>query len=83
MARGQVVHRKHDADENSIVRSNQNLILGTYLYQVDLSEGEITEFAYVIAESINAQCHVDENEYHLLEAFNNHRKNGSALRVQD
>ena len=46
--------------------------------------GEITEFAAnIIAESMYAQCNVDGNEYLLLEAFINHRKNGSALSVKD
>ena len=39
--------------------------------------------ANIIAESMYAQCNVDGNEYLLLEAFINHRKNGSALSVED
>ena len=40
MARGKVVHQKHDANGNLIVRSNQNPILDTCLYEVG---GEITD----------------------------------------
>ena len=76
MARGQVVCWKHDADGNPI--------LDTHLYKVEFPGGEITELAAkMIAESIYAQCDVDWNEYLLLEAFINHRKNDSALSVED
>ena len=39
--------------------------------------------ANIIAESMYAQCDVDRNKYLLLEAFINHRKNGSILIVED
>ena len=39
--------------------------------------------ANIIAELMYAQCHVKGSEYLLLEAFINHRKNGSALSVDD
>ena len=82
MARGQVVCQKHDADGNPIGRSNQNPILDTCLYDVDFPVGEMTELAAnIIAESIYTQCDVEGNEYFLLEAFVDHRKNGSALNV--
>ena len=46
--------------------------------------GEITELAAnIFAESMYTQCDVDKNEYLLLEAFLNHRKNCSALSVED
>ena len=38
---GQVVHLKHDADGNTLGRSNQNLILDTHLYEVEFPGGEI------------------------------------------
>ena len=48
------------------------------------SGGEITELAVnIIAESMNAQCDVNGNEYLLSEALTNQRKNGSALSVED
>ena len=49
---------------------------------MEFSTGDITELAYIIAESIYAQCDVDRNKYLLLEALINHRKNVSALSVQ-
>ena len=39
--------------------------------------------ANIIIESMYAQCDVDSNEYLLLEAFIYHRKNESALSVED
>ena len=82
MARGQVVCQKHDADGNQIGRSNQNTILDTCCYEVEFPGGE--ELATnIIAESMNAQCDVNGNEYLLLEAFIDHRKNGSSLSVED
>ena len=45
--------------------------------------GKKLQNANIIAESMNAQCDTDRNEYHLLEGFVDHRKNGSALTVKD
>ena len=39
--------------------------------------------AYIIAELIHVQCDDDRNKYLLLEAFIIHRKDGSALSVED
>ena len=46
--------------------------------------GEITELeAKIMEESIYALCDVDGNEFILLEAFIDHRKNDSALSAED
>ena len=83
MARDHVVHHKCDADSNPIGRSHQNPILSTHLYEVEFPKREMTELASnIIAKSTYAQCDVDGNEYLLLEAFVNHRKNGSALSIE-
>ena len=39
--------------------------------------------ANIITVLMYAQCDIDQNEYLLLEAFANHRKNGSALSMED
>ena len=84
MTRGHVLCLKHDADDNPIGRYNQNPILEIYLYEVEFSWREVTELAAnIIAESMYAQCEVDENEFLLLEALINHRKNDSPLSVED
>ena len=73
---------KKDADGKPIGRSNQNTILDTCLYELEFPGGEMTELAADnIAESIYSQCNIDENEYLLLKAFIDHRKNNSALSV--
>ena len=58
--------------------------MDTHLYEVEFPGGEITKFtANIIAESMYAKCDFDGNEYLLLQAFVNHRKNGSTLNVED
>ena len=75
---------KHNADGNLIGRFKKNPILETHLYEVEFPGGEMTELvANIIAESIYTQCDVNGNEYLLLEAFINYRKNVSALSVED
>ena len=84
MARGKVVNWKHDDNGNPIGRSNQNPILNTCFYEVDLPGGEITELAAnITAESMYAQCDVDRNEYLLFESFIDHKKLDLALGVVD
>ena len=84
MARDQVVHQKQDAENNPIGRSNQSPIFDTCLYTVEFFEGEIKKLAAnIIAESMYAQCDVNGNKYLLLEAFADHRKNGSPLNVEN
>ena len=51
---------------------------------MEFSGSEITELAVnMIAESMYTQCDVDGNEYLLLEVLIDHRKNDSALGVED
>ena len=77
MARGQT-------HGNPVGRSNRNLIMDTRLYEVEFPGGETTQLAdSIIVESMYAQCDVNGNEYLLLEAFIDHRKNGSALSAED
>ena len=84
MARGYTVCWKHDANGNPIGRSNQNSSLTTCLNGIEFPKGEMTELAAnIIAESLYAQCDVNGNECLLLDAFMDHRKNGSALSVED
>ena len=73
MARGQVIHQKHDADGNLIGRSNKNPQLHRHLYEVEFQGGETTKFvANIIAELMYAQCDVHGSEYLSLKAFPNH-----------
>ena len=74
---------KQHADSNLIVRSSKNPILDIHLYEMEFLGGitELTE--NIIAELMYAQCDIDGNEYLLLKGFINHRKNCSALNVED
>ena len=84
MARGQVVCQEHHANGNLISGSSQNPIVVINIYEVKFSGEEIVEHAAnIIAESMYAQCDVNGNEYLLLKAFIDYRKNGSALSVED
>ena len=83
MTRDQVVHQKHDSNDNPVGRSNQNTILDICLYDVEFPGGEITEMVANIGESMYTECDVIWNEYLLLMAFIDHRKNDSALSVED
>ena len=58
--------------------------MDTHLSEVEFPKGEMIELvANIIAESTYAQCDVDGYEYLLLEAFIDHKRNGSALSVED
>ena len=79
-----MVCQKKDSDGNPISRSNQNPILDTYFYEVEFPRGEIIKLAAnIIEKSLYAQFDSVGNEYLLLEAFDSHRKNDSALSVED
>ena len=84
MTRDQVLHLKHNAFGDLNGRSNQNYILVTHIYKVKFHWGKITELAAnIIVESMYAQFDFDGKEYLLLEVFINHKKNSSALSVND
>ena len=69
--------------EDKMARSHMAIQL-IDLYEVEFSCGEMTDLAVnIIAESMYAQCDVGRNDSLLLEAFINHRKNGSTLSVDD
>ena len=75
MARGQVLHKEYDASGRPIGKSNQNPILDTYLYELEVSGGEITK--------MYARWDVEGNEYLLLEESIDYGKNDLALSVED
>ena len=79
-----IIHWKNDVNSNPISQSNQNSILDTSCCEVEFLGGEITELASnIIAELMYVQCDNNGNGYLLLEVFANHRKNDSALGVED
>ena len=84
MARVWAVHQKHDANGNSVGKSNMKSILDTPLYEGVFLGGEITPLkANIIADPMYTQCDSNGNECLWLKAFVVHRKNDSALNVED
>lgn len=82
MVRGHMVNWKGYANGNPICRSNQNPIVDAHRYEVEFSEGQITELAAnSISDSLYAQCDLDGNAYFLLEPFVSHGKDNASLSV--
>ena len=83
MARCQVVCQKQDADGNPIGRSNQNSILDISLYEADILGERLQSWLQTSCRVNVCPMWFDGNQYLLLEAFVDHRKNGSTLSVED
>ena len=67
MARGHVVVRSCDSNENVMGRSHTNQMLDTKMYHVEFAGVEIKELnTNIIAESIYTQCNSEGNEYLLF-----------------
>ena len=84
LARGQVTESKRDHKGNFIGRSNANLIIDTWSYEVKFEDGDVTELtANAIAESMYAMC--DENGDHILlfDAIVDHIKNNNAMKIAE
>jgi hypothetical protein len=84
LTKSRVVSRKRDIHGNPIGRANDNPILDTRKYVVQFSDGDEMELnANMIAEAIYAQCGPDGNQYVLLEALVDHRRNDKAVNLSD
>ena len=84
MARGQVIWCKINADGDLIGRSNANPILDTWEYEVEFSNGEVTELTTnVIVEAMFSQCKDNCNKYVLLDSLVDYRKNKNTLSLKD
>ncbi len=67
-AQGTVVSHKHNAEDNVIGHANENPILDSCLYDIEIANGKVTApTANVIAKTMYAQCVPDENEYIFLD----------------
>ena len=79
---GKVVGRKHGPDEEANFIANTNPILDTRTYDVDFPNGNITEYSTnVIAENMFAQCNMEGNQFVLMAAFVDHKKDSRAVEV--
>ena len=84
MARGHVVARIRDANGNMMGRYHTNPILDMRKYQVEFAGGEVTELtANIIAESMYAQCDLEENEYLLLDVLVDYFKDNKAISLSN
>ena len=82
MARGKVISRKRDADGNTVGRAHNNPILDTRMYNVEFEDGDVAELtANAIAISMYTQCDPDGNQYLLFDSFVGHRKDDTALTI--
>ena len=84
MARDHVVSRSRDAKGNVMGRSHTNLIYDTRMYQVEFTEGKVTELtANVITESMYTQCNIEGNEYLLLDVLVDYCRDNKTISLLD
>ena len=76
--------RKRDRDGNPVGHANDNPILDTRSYIVDIDDGDQTELtANKIAESLYSQCDPDGNHYVLLEEIVDYQRLPTAVKLSD
>ncbi len=74
LAKGCVTSRKRDKDGNPVRLANANPILDTHEYTFTFDDGDETVLiANLIAEAMYVQCHLDGNQYVLLDSIIDHR----------
>ena len=79
---GKVTHRKRDAEGNKKGKAHNNIKCDTREYVVTFPDGAEAEYsANVIAENMYAQCDLDGNQYLLLKAIVDSKKDKSAISV--
>eukprot|EP00804_Cyclotella_cryptica_P026575 CCRYP_014011-RA/>CCRYP_014011-RA protein AED:0.14 eAED:0.14 QI:0/0/0/1/0/0.25/4/0/793 len=73
-----VLHQKRDADGKAVGTTHHNPALVTRVYEVWFPDGRTEELAAnVITEAVYAQCDADGNQYVLLDAIVDYRKDPS------
>ncbi len=71
---------KQDLDDNPIGHESKNLILNTFLYDVEFLDGKLTLLtANAIVQAMYAQCDINRNEYILLECSVDVQKDPTAI----
>ena len=84
LTKARVTARKRDLDGNLKGTANENPVLDTREYVVTFDDGDVTDMtASMIAESMYAQCDPDGNQYVLLDAIIDYRRDEMALRLSD
>eukprot|EP00804_Cyclotella_cryptica_P024181 CCRYP_019499-RA/>CCRYP_019499-RA protein AED:0.42 eAED:0.48 QI:0/0/0/1/0.5/0.33/3/0/265 len=78
LAFGKVLRRKRDPDGSLVGTAHANPALDTRIYEFRFPDGWTEELAAnVIAEAVYAQCDADGNQYVLLDAIVDYRKDPS------
>jgi uncharacterized protein YfiM (DUF2279 family) len=81
---GRIAKRSKDNDGNPIGRRNNNFLLDTRKYEVELEDGMTEEFnANVIAKNLFLQVDSEGNQYVLMREISDHRKDESAVPISD
>ena len=79
-----VISCKHDRNGNPIGVGHSNPLLDSRVYEVQFPDGHTEEFAAnTIAENIYSQVDEEGNQYILLKEITDHRKDGSAIAIDD
>ncbi len=81
---GTVIAQKHDCDGNHFCCWANNPILDMHMYDLEFPNGKVTPLsANLIAQAMNAQYHVNGNEYLLLECFVDIQKDPIAVSLDE
>lgn len=79
-----VIARKRNAEGNLIGTQHANPIMDTRIYDVQFPDGHVEAYsANAIAENIYAQVDVDGQRFVLLDEIMDHRKDNSAVKMDD
>ena len=79
-----VLRRKQDVDGKVMWTAHHNPALDSRVYEVRFPNGRTEELAAnVIAEAVYAQCDADGNQYVLLDAIVDYRKDSSVAVARD
>ena len=79
-----VIGRKRDNDGNPVGVAHPNPIIDTRVYEVIFRDGHVEEYAAnVIAENMYVQVDAEGNQFALLQEIIGHRKDNTALNVED
>jgi hypothetical protein len=79
-----VLHRKRDADGKVMGTAHRNPVLDSHVYEVRFPDRRTEELAAnVIAEAVYAQCDANGNQYVLLDAIVDYRKDPSVVVARD
>jgi hypothetical protein len=79
-----VLHRKQDADGKVVGTAHHNPALDSCIYKVRFPDGRTEELAAnVFAEATYAQCDANGNQYVLLDAIMDYRKDPSVAVARD